>query len=155
MTSTEDQKWVRPSNTTTLDRAGGEGQAAMGGHKEAEKIYANEEVEETVQDFQCQPCEMRAPKTLWDPLLPSPSEVAQHNVTHRPYRRWCKVCVEAWGKEDPHRRGGEGIKEGIPEVGMDYDGFCDPEDEEEKEVKVLVMKDRTSGALWGTVCQKK
>ena len=59
-----------------------------------------------VLDFQCQPCEVRAPKTLWDPLLPTPLEVAEHNLTHRPYRRWCKICIAAWGREDPHKRGG-------------------------------------------------
>jgi hypothetical protein len=41
-------------------------------------------------------------------------------VTHRPYRRWCRICVEAWGKEDPHKRAGEGEKEGMPEIGLDY-----------------------------------
>ena len=107
-----------------------------------------------VAEFECQPIEARAPKTLWDPLLPAPEVVAQHNITHRPYRRWCKVCVEAWGREDPHRRGGEGIKEGLPEVVMDYDYFCDPEDEE-NQVTCLAMKDRTTGMLWGNTCERK
>ena len=71
-----------------------------------EKIDVMEEMN-TI-DFESQPSELRAPKTLWDPLLPTPLEVATHNVTHRPYRRWCPVCIEAWGREDPHRRGGEG-----------------------------------------------
>ncbi len=29
-----------------------------------------------------------APKTLFNPLLPSAREVADHNLTHCPYRRW-------------------------------------------------------------------
>ena len=105
-------------------------------------------------DFESQPSDIRAPKTLWDPLLPTPLEVATHNVTHRPYRRWCPVCIEAWGREDPHRRGGEGILEGLPEVGMDYNHYCDPEDDED-EVTSLVMKDRTTGMIWGNRVERK
>ena len=47
--------------------------------------------------------EARVPKLLKDPQLPHPSEVAEHNVTHCPYRSWCPTCVEAAGREDAHR----------------------------------------------------
>ena len=35
---------------------------------------------------------------------PSPQEVAEHNVTHLPYRAWCETCVASRGVDDPHHR---------------------------------------------------
>ena len=73
-----------------------------------------------------EPCaEGVAPKTLFNPLLPSAREVADHNLTHCPYRRWCTICQAAFGKEDPHKRAGEGEELEMPEYGMDYDHFGD------------------------------
>ena len=28
-----------------------------------------------------------------DPKMPSQSEIAEHNITHWPYRSWCKFCT--------------------------------------------------------------
>ena len=36
------------------------------------------------------------------PVLPSESEVEQHELTHLPFRSWCRHCVRAKGKESPH-----------------------------------------------------
>ena len=33
------------------------------------------------------------PRDLPEVYVPSPAEVARHNLTHLPYRRWCKICV--------------------------------------------------------------
>ena len=33
---------------------------------------------------------------------PSPQEVARHNLTHLPFRRWCKWCVMARRAGRPH-----------------------------------------------------
>ena len=137
-----------------MGKEGGEsGDAPFRGGGESEKEDEKECIC-PVADFESQPCEVQAPKTLYDPLLPTPAEVAAHCVTHRPYRRWCRICVEAWGKEDPHKRAGEGEKEGMPEIGLDYYYLGDPEDEE-GQVTVMAMKDRVTGNLWGNVCEKK
>ena len=102
-----------------------------------------------------EPCmEARVPRTAFDPLLPSAKEVAEHNITHLPYRRWCKVCCEARGREDPHSRDQQGIKDGLPEIGADYDHYGDKEDSE-KSTLTFVMKDRLSGAIFGNVCERK
>ena len=37
------------------------------------------------------------------PVLPSEAEVEQHELTHLPFRSWCRHCVRAKGKENPHR----------------------------------------------------
>ena len=49
----------------------------------------------------------RKTKKLQDPKLPSRSEIDEHNLTHLPFRSWCRHCVRGRGKEMPHRRGGE------------------------------------------------
>ena len=35
------------------------------------------------------------------PVLPSEAEVEQHELTHLPFRSWCRHCVRAKGKESP------------------------------------------------------
>ena len=50
------------------------------------------------------------------PARPRQEEVDTHNCTHIPFRSWCPVCIEAKGKENPHRRtkgGREGKRWGI------------------------------------------
>ena len=65
--------------------------------------------------------EAAQPKLLRDPGDPSPQEIAEHNVTHMPYRAWCAHCVAGRGKADPHRRVAEAAKqEGIPVMSADY-----------------------------------
>ena len=36
------------------------------------------------------------------PVLPWEAEVEQHELTHLPFRNWCRHCVRAKGKESPH-----------------------------------------------------
>ncbi len=38
------------------------------------------------------------PKALPDPYQPTKEEVDQHNLTHLPYRSWCRHCVRGRGK---------------------------------------------------------
>jgi len=67
---------------------------------------ANAEDEEEVYG---QP-EARAPGTLNNPILPSAAEIAIHDRTHIPYRSWCRICVEAAGREDAHRAAAKDVK---------------------------------------------
>ena len=48
--------------------------------------------------------EARPATTLRTPTTPSPQEVAQHNLTHMPYRSWCPICVQSKGRSGQHRR---------------------------------------------------
>ena len=45
-----------------------------------------------------------APNVVADLGAPSTTEVAEHNLTHLPHRSWCPICIEARGKDRPHRR---------------------------------------------------
>ena len=42
------------------------------------------------------------PVPLTDVKVPSPAEVARHNLTHLPYKRWCRFCVAARCPNLPH-----------------------------------------------------
>ena len=44
------------------------------------------------------------PVPLPDVPIPSPEEVRRHNITHLPYKRWCKWCVCARRNNSPHFR---------------------------------------------------
>ena len=53
------------------------------------------------------------------PALPSAADVAEHRVTHMPYRNWCQHCVAGRGLGE--RRGRHvGRQHDIPRVGIDY-----------------------------------
>ena len=38
------------------------------------------------------------------PDAPTPEEIARHNVTHIPYRAWCRSCVLARGRSTAHKK---------------------------------------------------
>ena len=51
------------------------------------------------------------------PVLPSEAEVEQHELTHLPFRSWCRHCVRAEGKESPHHEASPG---GVSKFATDY-----------------------------------
>ena len=56
-------------------------------------------------------------KKARDPKLPSAADIAEHELTHIPYRDWCKWCNLGRGRGIPHRHGGDSA---VPIVGIDY-----------------------------------
>ena len=68
------------------------------GEEEAGQGVAEEEDADEEEDeaMRCRVCK--------DPGEPSQRERDEHDVTHLPFRSWCRVCLEAKGKEDPHKR---------------------------------------------------
>ena len=57
----------------------------------------------------------RKTKRLQDPQMPL--DVEEHELTHLPFRNWCRHCVRGRGKEFPHRRVGDDA--GMPELHAD------------------------------------
>ena len=53
---------------------------------------------------ECGDGDARVPSGLPDVPEPSAGEVARHNLTHLPYRKWCKWCVAARRSNVPHFR---------------------------------------------------
>ena len=95
------------------------------------------------------PCEEHTARVRTTPTKPSSAEVASHEATHTPYRSWCKVCVAASAREDPHPRRKQRDEEtGLPMISMDYEFL-------EEKVTVLVAKDESSGATLAYDCETK
>jgi hypothetical protein len=64
--------------------------------------------------------DLRKPRAVMDPTLPSLREIEEHNLTHSQYRNWCSVCVRAWGQEDAHKTDRDKDERGIPIIDIDY-----------------------------------
>ena len=60
----------------------------------------NEKREECEDDAE----EARVPKFRNPPIAPTVQERAAHEVTHVPFRQWCKHCVAGRGTSHGHRK---------------------------------------------------
>ena len=96
---------------------------------------------------------MRRVKQLKDPKLPTRAEREEHEVSHLPYRSWCRICVMGKGKEDAHRHGGH--ESDITTVHMDYGFLGGKESEEAKLIPMIVAKDADTKTYLGAVVPKK
>ena len=75
---------------------------------------------EVVQRVECIPC----------PPVPSPAEVARHNLTHLPYRAWCKHCLAARRQNSQHRSKTPSSQRTCPLLCADYAQVRDCQDQE-------------------------
>ena len=80
-----------------------------------------------------------------DPGQPTREERSRHELTHLPFRRWCRHCVEGRAPDDPHMCGPCDEERGVPKVSLDY-GFMKREGEEGQRT-ILVIKARPSRAV--------
>ena len=163
-----------------LDNA--EGLAGDGGMSQPDGVEG-EEGEGEVVDLTCQECnadgvggEAQDPIPLPDPGKPTAEQLAQHRLTHLPFRAWCPDCVVGKAKDNPHLRQAEERKsESMPTISFDY-GFaselktedlsenCEKDEtekhEEKKEVskdtlKILVVKDQRTKSIFGHAVPQK
>ena len=74
---------------------------------------------------------MRTCRKVLSPLEPSQQDIEDHQLTHLPFRNWCRFCCRGRGVELPHRRAREEGKK-LPELHFD---FCFLGDEGKKGVK--------------------
>ena len=120
--------------------------------REEEQVEEQEQEEEQVEEqeqeeeFWCRPCEEeddrgegeegRTPVRMATPCRPSKQEREEHDLTHTPFRAWCKYCVMGRARMNQHRRklerGEETTEEEergkVPRMDMDY-FFMSQEDE--------------------------
>ena len=82
---------------------------------------------------------------LPDVSLPTPIEIARHNLTHLPYRAWCSHCVRGKGLSRQHRRIHSALQRAIPLIVMDY-MFMGRHDDP-KVSPILLVKDTRSRAV--------
>ena len=88
--------------------------------------------------------EPRELRRVPDVVGPDAKEGVKHELTHMPYRSWCKHCVQGRAREDKHRRRAALETDEIPLVATDY-GFMGKN--KEKVVVMLVVKDKGSKAM--------
>ena len=53
-------------------------------------------------------------------VTPSQKEIDDHELTHIPFRSWCKHCVFGRAQSHPHYKDKETEKPGHPTVSWDY-----------------------------------
>ena len=82
---------------------GGEGETAIG-----EEMAVGEE----------QPVEVELLRQAKDPGQPTRQQVAEHRITHMPFRSWCRWCVMGRARGAQHRRSDD--ESAIPIIGLDY-----------------------------------
>ena len=108
-------------------------------------------------------CEARTPKIARQPDEPTAEERRKHNVTHCPYRSWCRACVLGRGKDRYHGRI-DSRTDNVPRIAMDYMFFTSygvattwaaaeemiqRNGGQNREIlTVLVLKDFMFGAVW-------
>ena len=59
-------------------------------------------------------------RTLPSPTPPSRQEMLEHNLTHWPFRSWCKHCVAGKAKANKHSPTGGLAESEVPVVSFDY-----------------------------------
>ena len=125
------------------------------GDKEESAAVVEEE-----EDLRCSPCEAteeeetgeRHVKKMQSPLLPSTAEIDEHNLTHFPYRSWCRHCVRGRGKEASHIKSRNEPGD-VPEFHFDW---CFPGEEEAfKNLTVLVGRMRGTRMTMSTLMPSK
>ena len=115
---------------------------AVSAAAEHDEVTADEEVDRGV----------RRVRSMQDPRLPTPEEVREHELTHLPYRCWCRHCVRGRGKEAPHvTANGDGA---LPEVHFDF-AFMGDEGDAGNTIPMLVAKVRDNKMVLATAVPRK
>ena len=125
------------------------------------EVLANEAEEDDVMDLGDEE-EDAAPKTSApEPGAPSKRMIAIHREDHIPYRCWCEHCVKGRGHGEPHVSGEEGT---VPVVSFDYlivtkngeyKASGDVKDKYEILLKIIIVKDSRSKAIFAHVVPQK
>ena len=113
-------------------------------------------------------------KVLPSPTPPSRQEMLEHNLTHWPFRSWCKHCVAGKAKASGHRSTGNTSASEVPIISMDYafmgdkdvetdeaeaadaDAQYDRNEADDSKEKILVARDSLSrGSAQRYRCPRK
>ena len=90
-------------------------------------------------------------KGLNSPDQPTPQERAEHNLTHLPFRSWCKQCIQSKSKSDAHPRQQRNSK--APVVQFDFCYFKSLG--EQKTTPILTGIDVETGMAMAVVVSNK
>ena len=85
-------------------------------------------------------------------LARSQQEKEEHEMTHLPFRSWCRHCIMGRGREEDCRKSMEEERQ-VPEVHLDYMFMGD--EKEGKTLAFLVARERETRAVLSTVVPRK
>ena len=89
------------------------------------------------------------------PLKVSKEQRNAHDMTHTPYRAWCRPCLRARGRNAPHRTRTEEQRERqVPKVSMDY-YFMSQADVKADKNPLIVMVDESTREKYVRAVGKK
>ena len=99
--------------------------------------------------------EGRAPARVHIPHQVSQAEREEHEITHTPYRTWCRFCVQGRRRRSPHRPQDETTRRnGVPKVSLDY-FFLSEAVQDASPNPVLVMLDESTGERYARAVGRK
>ncbi len=124
----------------------------MGKRRKTKDVSGIGEEGESEEELEGEESGARKTMKKLDPKMPSDGERREHELTHLPYRSWCRHCVRGRGKEEPCRRGA-GEEGGLPEFHVDY--MFMGEEKGEKTLAILVARMKETKAVMSTVVPKK
>ena len=136
--------------------------------EEREREQAQEENGEnreaqSQEEISCQPCgemegeQAREAVKVRTPVRVSKEERERHELTHTPFRSWCRHCVMGRGRNQEHKKvdRDEGEEESaVPRISMDY-FFLSEEDEKACKNPMVVMVDEKTGEKYARVVASK
>ena len=96
--------------------------------------------------------EAQRARPLRAPPVPTPQMVAEHEVTHIPYRSWCPACVAGRGRSYSHHH--EGRDSTVPVISADYLYFSE-KGVPGKSLPTVVLRDRASKAIFSHLLPAK
>ena len=96
--------------------------------------------------------EAQRARPLRAPPVPTPQMVAEHEVTHIPYRSWCPACVAGRGRSYSHHH--EGRDSTVPVISADYLYFSE-KGVPGKSLPTVVLRDRASKAIFSHLLPTK
>ena len=95
----------------------------------------------------------RSPMKKLYPKEPTVEERKTHELTHLPFRNWCRHCIRGKGKEEPCQKQ-ENMEENMEEIHMDF-MFMGEEKENVNTLTFLVAKEKNSKMVLTTVTPRK
>ena len=96
----------------------------------------------------------REPNTQPVPEAPSEAEILQHELTHEPYKPWCRVCVAHRGRQDKHPNVSAHDGSSASVISFDF-GFLSRTEGGRNKLTVLFVRDRFSRAVCAIATQRK
>ena len=147
---------VRPSSDKTscldqhmMDPKGLNDAEAEDGNGEDQVSDPNVEEEEGV-----------ATRPLPQPKKPSAKEIAEHEISHVPYRNWCVHCVKGRARSDAHRLADKNEEPPRMAWSMDYllltdDAKDEHRVEQRNKETVLVCHEKRTGAVLAYAVEQK